>query len=145
MDLSSGEISSLKTGEVRVALAPRVPDIPVAERLADVSGDQFLSADGRHVLSSKRIANDSVWEKYRWTIYDRGTGERVGEFRNHLPLAPFFVLDSQVIYETGPYLRQTKKRLVDEPLKIRAVDLQKGQELWSRQVRDTIYRGPFPP
>jgi hypothetical protein len=145
MDLSSGVMSSVPPEEVPVALAPRPPDLPVAERLARVSGPQLLSADGRHVLNTQRIADTSVWEKYRWTIYDRGTGERVGEFKSHVSLGSFFVLDSQVIYETGPYLRRTENGLVDEPLKIRAVDLQTGQELWSWQVRDTTFRGPFPP
>ena len=46
--------------------------------------------------------------------------------------------------EPAPYARYITG-LVDEPLKIRAVDLQTGQELWNWQVRDTTYRGPFPP
>jgi hypothetical protein len=147
MDLSTGVMSPVKPEEVPVAVAAasRPPDLSPTERLAHIEGLQFRSANGRHVLNSQRIADDSVWEKYRWTIYDRGTGERVGEFRTHLSFAPFFIFDSQIIYETGPYVRRTEKGAVDEPLKIRAVDLRTGQELWTWQVRDTTFRGPFPP
>ena len=145
LDLPSGAVSPLRPEEVPVMFEPRALDLPVAARLARVSGPQFLSADGRHVLSSELVADDTVWDKYRWTIYDRDTGERVGEFRTYLPLAPFFVLDSEVVYETGPYVRQSETGPIEEPLKVRAVDLQTGQELWSQPVRDTTYRGPFPP
>ncbi len=147
MDLSTGVVSPVKQEEIPVAIAAasRPPDLSRTERLARIEGPQFRSANGRHVLNSQRIADDSVWEKYRWTIYDRGTGERVGEFRTHLSFAPFFIFDSQIIYETGPYVRRTDKGAVDEPLKIRAVDLRTGQELWTWQVRDTTFRGPFPP
>jgi hypothetical protein len=106
---------------------------------------QILSADGGHVLASERVADDSVWEKYLWTIYDRSTGEPIGEFRTFRSLAPFFVSDSMVIYETPPAARQVQGNLIEEPLKIRAVDLSTGREVWSREVRDTAYRGPFPP
>jgi hypothetical protein len=106
---------------------------------------QILSADGGHVLASERVADDSVWEKYLWTIYDRSTGEPIGEFRTFRSLAPFFVSDSMVIYETPPAARQVQGNLIEEPLKIRAVNLPTGKEVWSREVRDTTYRGPFPP
>lgn len=145
IDLSTGAMSPAKAEEVPAPAPTRPPDLPIGERLAAVSGPQFLSADGRNVLSTQRIGDDKVWDKYRWTIYDRRTGERVGTFRTHLSLAPFFLLDSQTIYETGPYVRRTEKGLVEEPLKIRAVDLRTGLELWAWQVRDTTFRGPFPP
>ncbi len=145
MDLLSGALSSLKPEEVPPGLARRPPDLAATERLVGVPGPQFIAADSGHVLGSERVADDRVWDKYRWTIYERLTGKRVAEIRNHLPQAPFVVLGSQVIYETGPYLRRTEMDLIDEPLKIRAVDLQTGQELWSWPVRDTTFRGPFPP
>ena len=144
IDVSSGAMSFPKQKEIPVDLAPRTPDLAVHERLVDVPGPQFIAADGAHVLKSERIADDRVWDKYRWTIYDRATGERVGEIRNFRSRASFFVLGSQIIYETGPYTRRTEKGLVHEPLKIRAANMKTGQELWSRAIRDTTYRGPFP-
>jgi hypothetical protein len=148
MDTSSGSISPLPAEEARTALDVldvQAPELAGGERLERVSGPQFLSADGRHVLSSQRIADDRVWDKYQWTIYDRATGERVGGFRTFVSFAPFFVVDRRVVYETQPFVRQTREGAVDEPLKIRAVDLQTGQEVWNHEVRDTEYRGPYPP
>src|SRR5262249_1769751 len=124
---------------------PRAEVIPAAERLPGIPEPQFLSTDGRHVLVSKRTGDESVWDKYTLTIFDRGTKQRVGGFKPHVSHVPFTVLDSRVIFETGPYARRTRTGVVEEPLKLRAVDLQSGNELWSRQVRDTTYRGPFPP
>jgi len=146
MNLKSGKISSLPKGTKSFAPAPSALTSVVAEeRIAGVTGDQFDSADGRHILSSERIANDSVWEKYRWTIFNRSTGERLGEIKSHVSASPFFIADSKVIYETTPSLRQTKSGLVEEPAKIKAVDFNTGQELWSKQIRDTTFRGPYPP
>ena len=101
--------------------------------------------DGRHVLSSERMASDAVWKKYRWTIFNRSTGERLGEIKSHISVSPFFVADSQVIYETAPSLRQTRNSMVEELAKIQSVDLNTGHELWSKQIRGTACRGPYPP
>lgn len=144
LDLSAKKMTLLPQAEISAAQPRRVPDARVEERLPAVAGTQFVSADGRHVLASERVADDSVWDKYKWTIYDRA-GKRLGEVRSHLSRAPFFVLDSELVHETGPYVRRTERGMIDEPLKIRAVDLRSGKELWNRPVRDTAYRGPFPP
>jgi len=144
MELSTGVISPAKSGEIPVVPTPWPPDLSLTERLARVPGSQFRSANNSHVLNSQRIADDSVWEKYSWTVYDHGTGERLGEFRTHLSFAPFFVMDSKAFYETGPYKLKSEKGLINEPLKIRAVDLRSGQELWNYRIRDTKYYGPFP-
>lgn len=142
MNPSSGTMAPVRPQDVPPARAPRSPDLSVAERLPGVPSRQYLSADGRHVLVSERIADDRTWDKYRWTIYERSTARRVGEVRSHLSLAPFFVHDSLLIYETGPYLRHGE---APEPPKLRAVSLDSGQEAWSTEIRDTVYRGPFRP
>lgn len=144
MELSSGAMSFAKKEDVPVALAPLSIDIAANERLAGVPGRRFIAADSAHILCSERIADDRTWDKYRWTIYERTTGKPVAEIRSYRSRASFFVHGSQVIYETGPYTRRTEKGLVHVPLKIRAVDTKTGRELWSRPIRDTTYRGPYP-
>ena len=144
MELSSGTMSFVKKEDVPAALAPRSPDIAANERLPGVPGRQFIAADSAHILCSERAADDSVWDKYRWTIYNRTTAKPVAEIRSYRSQAPFFVHGTQVIYETGPYIRQTQKGLLHEPLKIRAVSIKTGRELWSYPIRDTTYRGPYP-
>jgi hypothetical protein len=106
---------------------------------------QFLSADGRHVLSSQRVADDPEWDKYRWTIFERDSGRRLGELRMHLRYAPFFVDGTRVIYQTPPYARRRGRGMVEEPLQLRAADLDTGAPVWSQPVRDTVDRQPPPP
>lgn len=144
MNLATGALSAVEPDETVVPVY-KVLDLPAADRLAGVPGPQILSADGRHVLGSERIADDKLWDKYRWTIFLRTTGERVAEFTDYRSQAPFALSGSLLIYETGPYSRRTDSGMADEPLKIRAVDLATGEERWSRPIRDTRYRGPFPP
>jgi hypothetical protein len=135
--LGSSAASSLQTID-------RV-EVPDNQRLADVSGAQYVSADGHHILVSEMIGNDTVWEKYRWTIYSL-TGERVGEFKSQFPRAAFFVSGSKLILESAPFSRRLPDgKLLRESLRLQAFDLRTGGELWTRPFRDTAYRGPFPP
>jgi hypothetical protein len=145
MDISTGSVSPLSPEEAPRALATRAPALADNGRLEQVPGPQFLSADGRYVLSSQRVADDRVWDKYQWTIYDRGTGTRVGDFRTFVSVAPFLLVDERIVYVTGPFMQRRQDGVIEEPLKIRAVDLQTSQEVWNRGVRDTEYRGPYPP
>jgi hypothetical protein len=145
LDLPSGSITPQQPDIV--ATAPAVPALTLsaAEQLKGVPKPQFLSADGRYILNSKRSANDLEWNKYVWTIYDRNGGQRIGQIKAPVSLAPFFVWNTRVIYEVGPYSRRNADALIEEPLQIRAVSLQTGEQVWSRPVRDTTPRGAPPP
>jgi hypothetical protein len=143
---SSGRMSVLSDTETGLAPSIKaVPDIPAAERLKDLPQPQFLSADAAHIMVSIAVADNNTWNRYRWTIYDRASAEKVAETDNHLSFAPFFITGNRLIYITNPYSRRTEKGLIDEPLKLRCLNMQDGSELWSKPVRDTAYRGPFPP
>ena len=142
IDLSSGAASAVP-GD-KPALAPRRADVAPEARMPGVTGEQFLSADGRHVLTSERVGDDSVWEKYEWTVFERASARRLGSLRDYRSHAPFMVVGTTIFYETGPYERRTEKGLISEPLRLRAVDLTKGAQIWAREIRDTTYRGPFP-
>jgi hypothetical protein len=111
------------------------------ENAAGVAPTQYESADGRHIVSSERIADDKTWAKYRWTVFERATNRRIGEFQTHVAFSPFVVRDTTLIYETTPYIRSGKA----EPAKLRGVNLATGQETWGVEVRELVYRGPFPP
>jgi hypothetical protein len=77
-------------------------------------------------------------------VFERATTKRLGTLRDYRSHAPFIVVGSQIIYETGPVQRRAERGLISEPLSIRAVELGKGTELWNRPVRDTSCRGPLP-
>lgn len=154
VDVSSGTVTA--TEATRMPAAPGQPtvsagdsapasDLGPGELLPGVPEPQFLSADGHHVLSSQRVADDPEWDKYRWTIFERDSGRRIGELRTHVRYAPFFVDDTRVFYQTLPYARRQGRRMVQEPLQLRAADLRTGARLWSQPVRDTVDRRPPPP
>jgi hypothetical protein len=142
LDLRSGAVSNAapQDSPVKAEVARDLPDV----HAKGVPEPQFLSADGKHVLHSRRIADDSVWEKYLWVVFDR-EAKPLGEFRAPIRVAPFFVSGSDVIYETGPYARTIGKELVHEPLQIQAVDLSTGKTIWKQAIRDTTPRGAPPP
>ena len=128
-----------------VATASRAVELPPAQQLSGVPSPQFLSSDGKYVMSPKLASGGSPLARYIWTIYDKDTSERVGEFRTSVRYAPFFVVASRLIYEIGPYQRKSATGLVEEPLQIQGVDLATGQTVWSEPVRDTVERAPPPP
>jgi hypothetical protein len=111
-------------------------------KVRNAAGTQYASADGRHIVASERVADDRVWDKHRWTLFERATGRRLGEFRTHVSFSPFVVRDSLVVFETTPYERRGQP---PEPAKLRAISLATGREAWSVPVRELVFRGPMPP
>lgn len=140
MNLSTGALSPVST-TVSTLSETRRWLVTANEKISGAAPVQYESADGRHIMASERVADDRVWDKYRWTIFERATNTRVGEFRTHLSFAPFVVRNSTLIYETTPYIRAGR----EEPAKLRGVNLTSGQEIWGVEVRELVFRGPFPP
>ncbi len=137
---STGALATLDTTRVPMQREPQWI-LPAESKLAGAAPQQYESADGRHVVASERVADDRVWDTYRWTVYERG-GRRLGELPTHLSFAPFVVRDSLVVFETTPYARGDQP---PEPAKLRAYSLATGREVWSVEVRELVYRGPYPP
>jgi hypothetical protein len=152
---------NLMTGATGPAVGAEIPPmafsgaaqtVPPGQRLANVAGKQLFSSDRRHILVSEQT-DLTAWESYKLTVFDTA-GNRVGEFRSHLAAVPFFVSDKLLILETTPYRRRPAANekaetdedgLIDEPAKTRAISLETGKEVWSRAVREAVYRGPLPP
>ena len=145
LNVRTGRAAPVAPGEV----PPAVIDAQAAgpRRPPDAAADprQRLSNDGRHTLRSHRFGDPGDWEKYEWTLIDNQTGAEVGKLRSHLSQSAFVVVGSLALVETAPFVRRTEDGLVEEPRSIRAYDMRTGQTVWSRPVRDTTYRGPFPP
>jgi hypothetical protein len=120
-------------------------DLAPDAALPGVPQPQFLSADGRHVLSSVRVANDPDWDKYLWTIFERDGARRAGELRMHVRYVPFLVAGTRIVFQTAPVVRRQGAEMVQEPLLLRAVDLTTSTPVWNQPVRDTVDREPPPP
>jgi len=117
-----------------------LPDVPLFD-----GGLTFrsVSADGRHLLASRRDpADPGLWE---WAIFSLETGRRVGAVRIDTPGARFFVHGGRLVYETSAILEPAGGAMRVEPPRLRAIDLESGSEAWSRPFRDTRYRGSAPP
>jgi hypothetical protein len=59
-------------------------------------------------------------------------------------MSPFVVVGNRLIHVAQPTTRREGSKVIDQPLRLRAVDLATGQEIWSRELRSTAYNGPFP-
>jgi hypothetical protein len=140
LNLGTGAMSRM-TGATATATAAAPAWIIPASEIDASPSTQYESADGRHILTSERVADDPEWNKYRWTITERATGRHVGELRTHLGFSPFVVTDSVIAFETTPYILGDDR----QPAKLRGFSLTNGREVWSVEVREVVYRGPMPP
>jgi hypothetical protein len=91
--------------------------------------DSSVSADHLMFLAIRRTPAGSG---YLWSIYTIANGDRVAELRMPDSSAQsFFVWHSILIV-----------RASDE---LHGVDLKTGTQIWTRALRDTSYRGSYPP
>jgi hypothetical protein len=145
----------LKTAQVQVLPAHNAPTQPSARLSGIATADIQLepgfnfaiaSADGRTILANKPAGIDATgWTDYLWAIYSLQTHERLAEVRMPTSAAPFFVLSSMLVYVSRPYGRRIDGKWIQEPIELRAVDLNNGREAWKMPIRETAYRGPLPP
>ncbi|MEM1206805.1 MAG: hypothetical protein AAGN66_26460 [Acidobacteriota bacterium] len=139
IDLASGRVAEAPIAEATVRPRTLAVDTPHTSY-----SRTYLSADGRHVLSSQHSANRDWTRAHRWTIEDRATGQVIGEIDHFLGTAPFVVVGRSLIFESRPHVLRRDGEFVSAPLEVRAVDLTDGTPLWTRELRDAEFRGPFP-
>lgn len=107
---------------------------------------QLFSANRQYLLvSSQTDQTPGGWDRYLWSIFSLEFGELVGTMRYHRSADHFSVIGSTLLHLARPFGRRVGDEWIEEPLKLRAVDLGSGTELWSVPLRDTSYRGPRPP
>jgi hypothetical protein len=143
LDLGTGRSIAMDY-EAAQRAAVRLPAIAKPALAKAAGGQQMTSANGKHVLSSERSEDGKLRKSYRWTITDAG-GTAIGTLEAPVSMAPFVASGSRLFYVAMPAARQEDGKLIEEPLRLRALDLQTGAELWSAAVVDSTYRGPFPP
>lgn len=129
LDLGTGKIVAATPGEVVGAAG-------------EVDAGRF-SLDGRYSLAAGRV--EGTLNDYRWSLAERVTGKVAGVFDVPASLAPLTVAGSAVVYLARPSMRVERGKSRSEPLRLRALDLSTGAELWTREVRDSGFHGPFPP
>ncbi len=150
--LSGAARLDLAAGRVAEVPSAKAQSLQVAARAAAAGKGldlrrQLASLDGRHVLSTERMpagSESGAQRRYRWTITD-AAGAPVGSVEAPVGRAPFVVAGSKLIYVAPRSARADGNRIVEEPLRLQAVDLGSGSAVWSAAVVDTTFRGPFPP
>jgi hypothetical protein len=134
---SAGQPATLKRWSA--ADGAPLPDIELGSGYVDSA----VSADRSLFLVVSRASTSGASD--RWSIYAVDTGRRVAELRLGNAARPFFVWHSILIYEANPESRLAATGSVEEPLRLRGLDLKTGAELWKRALRNTSYTGSYPP
>ncbi|HEV2855055.1 MAG TPA: hypothetical protein VHC97_19840 [Thermoanaerobaculia bacterium] len=145
LDVAAGSTAPLSWEEAQQA-APALSVREIAEKAggAAAARRQLVSLDGRHVLTSEPSGERNPWAAYRWTVTTT-SGATVGTLEAPVSMAPFVVSGSKILYVAQPSVRQDGGKWLQEPLRLRALDLKTGVELWAAPIVDSNYRGPFPP
>ena len=145
VDKASGSASQ-PSRPLALEVTPLIRLAPEASRIANLGGEQYLSVDGRHVIVSQRTADYRVWDRWRWRVFEAGSGRALGQIDQPVSIAPFLVAGDLLLVESLPSQHVlASSDLIEEPLTLRAFSLDSGRERWSRELRDTTYYGPFPP
>jgi hypothetical protein len=146
VNFTSGKVTTLPSSEVPPPSHFDSTPTPGRSDASTSGSEQFKSADGRYTLTSRKIASDATWDKYLWSVFDESTHAAVGQLKSHLRISPFFVTDSKIVYEDGPYQRrEASGEVVSAPRELRAVDLATGAVVWTQPLQDTNRPGSLPP
>lgn len=144
--LSKGQVVSMKFEEAKSLKKAPVTKAPVAAKSAAVAAAarQLVSLDGKHVLHSTAAPEGGLWMPYRWTVTD-AAGVTVGLVDAPISMAPFVVAGSKVLFVAQPSARKEGDKMIEQPLRLVALDLQTGAAMWAVPVVDVNYRGPLAP
>ena len=147
LDLTASSMRMQAEPSVATGNSPTLKRASLEELRAETgAGRQFLSADGRHYLVSEPVKSaEFTLYKHRWTVYERAGGARLGSVPALAAATPFLVV-GKTLYHTAPAHVMVKEgKLVEQATSLRAVNLAAGAEKWTTAVRETSFRGPFPP
>jgi hypothetical protein len=103
------------------------------------------SSDQQHFVVSARTgeAVNGV-HQYRWSIFSLASGEAVGEIIMDRSITPFSLVDGQLLHVLPPFGHLVEGKWIEMPPQLRLLDLQSGEVIWAKPIRDTLYRGPVP-
>lgn len=100
----------------------------------------FRSASDRYRLKSERQEDG----RYRWQILT-AEGAPVGDMLSDYSYRPFEVVDGKLLYvRLLEVLAVAGQGQINAPTLV-AYDLKAAKTVWTREIRDTEYRGPYPP
>ncbi len=149
LDMTSKSLTVKAEPSVRLAQSDALARSAMEElsspAVAGIEGRQLLSADGRHVLVTETIEAGSSLFRHRWTMYERASGARLGSVPALVSATPFVVIGTTLYHTVPAHSVRKDGKFVENPTSLRAVNLKTGVEAWKMAVRETSFRGPFPP
>jgi hypothetical protein len=145
MNLTTGAVSASPSTDAGFPETAQQKGLDAAQAIDAVGERQFLSADRRDIVVTKKTGGEMEPKRYTLTIYDRRTNARLGELKSHFSVLPFFVSDSMIIYESAQYGERTAAGFVQRPRRLVASDLKTGLEVWALDLPAIAYSGSFPP
>jgi hypothetical protein len=118
-----------------------------SEALSGLTLDQMSelrSVDGQHTMRSAPLSDPAnVRAHYRWTI-TTAAGAPVGVVDASVGLAPFIVQGSLLIHVAPTSGYRDGDQFVRLPLRLRAIDVRSGAEVWTVPVFDATFVLPPP-
>ncbi len=143
VDLINGDITTVELDSL-----PAIQSNPInanqQEQLSNLAGQQFVAADRENILLSQHTGRNAQ-APYQWSIYST-SGSLLGMLPAYYSRSDFVVIDdATLVYVAEPISVRQGDVLASQSLQLVAIDLVSGGELWRRGLRDTSYRGPFPP
>ncbi len=106
----------------------------------DAATRRFRSQSDAFRLASERQADG----RYRWTI-STAQGETLGAVTSDYSYRPFDVIAGRLLFVTPLSMRRDGAEVALSMPTLVAYDLANGERVWQRELRDTRYRGPYPP
>ncbi len=144
LDLNTAQMEAVNVGAPGILALDGSEGQTEEVILEGVEGEQFASLDGEHIISSVLTGDDTIFEKYTLSVYEKESKEKIGQLKSHLAFVPLAVVKGQFVAMFEPQTRRVENQLVETPLQVRTYGTN-GELKWSRPVRDTTFRGPFPP
>jgi hypothetical protein len=101
---------------------------------------RFYSASGAHILLSEPTPQGS----YRWTLQD-SKGGALGSIDSQHSYLPFEVVQGVLLFVQPLSISFEENDMDLQRPELQAINLSDGKLLWQADVRDTEFRGPYPP
>jgi hypothetical protein len=108
---------------------------------------RYASADGQYYLASRPLsaAAGDQGAGYEWEIHSAASGDPIARFKHPDPADGFVVRGALLIHDVPPAAAAAHGGVgagsTFASPKLRALALASGTEVWSREYRDTGYRG----
>lgn len=137
VDWTDAKLSPVENSKGLTSEKPRLVEIGLPQPGA---ARRFHSASGAHTLVSEPISQGG----YRWTLLD-SKGAALGSIDSQHSYLPFEVVQGVLLFVQPLSISFEENDIDVQRPELQAINLSDGKLLWQADVRDTEFRGPYPP